>query len=112
MKTSRWPKFRFLFCPHNRNRIAVPSAARRWGQSATILGTKQSILAAVTPASKTADSLGKLQGLFGVFPQITKSPNNLGISLRTPGQVIHPGVMYGRWSPEAGWDGKPKDTSE
>jgi hypothetical protein len=61
----------------------------------------------VTPASKTADSLGKLQGLFGVFPQITKSPNNLGISLRNPGQVIHPGVMYGRWSPEAGWDGKP-----
>lgn len=35
------------------------------------------------------------------------SPNNLGISLRNPGQVIHPGVMYGRWSPEAGWDGKP-----
>lgn len=87
----------------------LPWACRftEWGQSATILGTKQSILAAVTPASKTADSLGKLQGLFGVFPQITKSPNNLGISLRNPGQVIHPGVMYGRWSPEAGWDGKP-----
>jgi hypothetical protein len=71
------------------------------------LGTKQSILAAVTPASQAAKSLGYLQGLFGVFPQITKSPNNLGISLRNPGQVIHPGVMYGRWSPEAGWDGKP-----
>jgi hypothetical protein len=87
----------------------LPWACRftEWGQSATILGTKQSILAAVTPASQAAKSIGYLQGLFGVFPQITKSPNNLGISLRNPGQVIHPGVMYGRWSPEAGWDGKP-----
>jgi hypothetical protein len=76
-----------------------------WGKSATILGTKQSILAAVTPASNEG-ALGLLQGLFGVFPLITRSPNNLGISLRNPGQVIHPGVMYGRWSPEA-WDGSP-----
>merc|ERR1719327_1001482 len=77
----------------------LPWACRftEWGKPATILGTKQSILAAVTPASKTADSLGKLQGLFGVFPRVLKSPNNLGISLRNPGQVIHPGVMYGRW---------------
>jgi hypothetical protein len=86
----------------------LPWACRftEWGQSATILGTKQSILAAVTPASKASSAIGVLQGLFGVFPQITRSPNNLGISLRNPGQVIHPGVMYGRWSPEA-WDGKP-----
>jgi len=38
---------------------------------------------------------------------IIDSPNNLGISLRNPGMIVHPGVMYGRWGPES-WDGKPK----
>jgi len=46
--------------------------------------------------------------LLGVFPLITESPNNLGISLRNPGMVVHPGVMYGRWSPES-WDCNAKD---
>merc|ERR1712232_405160 len=49
---------------------------------------------------------GTLRGLLGPFPLITVSPNNLGISLRNPGMVVHPGVMYGRWGPES-WDGKP-----
>mmetsp|Transcript_77465 Transcript_77465/g.136635 ORF Transcript_77465/g.136635 Transcript_77465/m.136635 type:complete len:411 (-) Transcript_77465:167-1399(-) len=86
----------------------LPWACRftEWGKRATILGTKGSILAAVTPESESTRALGVLQGLLGVFPAITKSPNNLGISLRNPGQVIHPGVMYGRWCEEK-WDGKP-----
>ncbi|CAK0810977.1 unnamed protein product [Prorocentrum cordatum] len=77
-----------------------------WGKRATILGTKGSILAAVTPESESDRAISVLQGLLGVFPRVLKSPNNLGISLRNPGQVIHPGVMYGRWCSEK-WDGKP-----
>jgi len=77
-----------------------------WGKKATILGTKGSILAAVTPPAKTPKAFASLQGLLGVFPNVAYSPNNLGISLRNPGAVIHPGVMYGRWCPEK-WDGNP-----
>merc|ERR1740138_431992 len=68
---------------------------------------KDRIFAAVTPASAKDKALGILQGLLGVFPLVIESPNNLGISLRNPGMVVHPGVMYGRWGPES-WDGKPK----
>jgi len=87
----------------------LPWACRfsEWGRKATILGTKNSILAAVTPPEKSRKALSKLQGLLGVFPDIVESPNNLSISLRNPGMVVHPGVMYGRWGPES-WDGKPK----
>jgi len=86
----------------------LPWACRfsEWGRKATILGTKNTILAAVTPVSAKAKALGTLQGLLGAFPLVVESPNNLGISLRNPGMVVHPGVMYGRWGPEA-WDGKP-----
>eukprot|EP00437_Effrenium_voratum_P019333 CAMPEP_0181441124 /NCGR_PEP_ID=MMETSP1110-20121109/23342_1 /TAXON_ID=174948 /ORGANISM="Symbiodinium sp., Strain CCMP421" /LENGTH=409 /DNA_ID=CAMNT_0023564991 /DNA_START=55 /DNA_END=1284 /DNA_ORIENTATION=+ len=86
----------------------LPWACRftEWGKRATILGTKGQILAAVTPESQSTRAIAVLQGLLGVFPEVVKSPNNLGISLRNPGQVIHPGVMYGRWCAEK-WDGKP-----
>lgn len=88
----------------------LPWACRftEWGRKATILGTKNNILAAVTPVSETRKALGKLQGLLGVNPFVLESPNNFGISMRNPGMVVHPGVMYGRWGPEA-WDGQPKD---
>jgi len=88
----------------------LPWACRftEWGRKATILGTKSNILAAVTPSSKRDRALHVLQGLLGVFPCIQNSPNNLGISLRNPGMIVHPGVMYGRWGPEA-WDKTPKD---
>ena len=48
------------------------------------------------------------KGLLGVFPNVKESLRNLGISLRNPGAVIHPGVMYGRWCPEI-WDSTPVD---
>jgi len=88
----------------------LPWACRfsEWGRKATILGTKNTILAAVTPPSAKAKALGTFQGLLGVYPLIIESPTNLGISLRNPGMIVHPGVMYGRWGPES-WDGKPKD---
>jgi len=86
----------------------LPWACRftEWGRKATVLGTKNNILAAVTPASAKAKALGTLQGLLGVYPFITESATNLAISLRNPGMVVHPGVMYGRWGPDT-WDGKP-----
>jgi len=88
----------------------LPWACRAtdWGRKATILGTKNTILAAVTPVTAKQKAKGTLQGLLGAFPLIIESPNNLGISLRNPGMIVHPGVMYGRWGPES-WDGKPKD---
>jgi len=87
----------------------LPWACRfsEWGRKATILGTKNTILAAVTPPTAKAKALGTLQGLLGVYPFIVESPTNLGISLRNPGMIVHPGVMYGRWGPES-WDGKAK----
>jgi len=87
----------------------LPWACRfsEWGRKATILGTKNTILAAVTPPSAKARALGTLQGLLGCFPLIVESPTNLAISLRNPGMVVHPGVMYGRWCPEQ-WDGQAK----
>jgi len=89
----------------------LPWACRftEWGRKATVLGTKNNILAAVTPESAATKALAKLQGLLGVNPWVQQSPNNLGISLRNPGMVVHPGVMYGRWGPES-WDGQPKDS--
>merc|ERR1719440_1408946 len=89
----------------------LPWACRfsEWGRKATILATKASILAAVTPPLAAAKALGTLQGLLGAFPIIQQSSTNLAISLRNPGMIVHPGTMYGRWGPES-WDGKPKDT--
>eukprot|EP00913_Durusdinium_trenchii_P022183 g20843.t1 len=73
----------------------LPWACRftEWGKRATILGTKGQILAAVTPESEATRAIATLQGLLSVFPAVEKSPNNLGISLRNPGQEK--------------WDGKP-----
>merc|ERR1719158_2718339 len=59
----------------------LPWACRftEWGKRATILGTKGSILAAVTPPSKSRKALGTLQGLLGAFPIIQESATNLAI---------------------------------
>lgn len=77
-----------------------------WGKTATVLGTKETIGAAVVPPVKQSkmDVILKLQGLLGVEPKINEVPNIMSISLGNPGQVIHPGVTYGRWH---AWDGKP-----
>ena len=56
-----------------------------FGMSSKWLGAQ--ILAAVTPESQSTRALAVLQGLLGVFPEVVKSPNNLGISLRNPGQA-------------------------
>jgi len=88
----------------------LPWACRftEWGRKAVVLGIKNSIIGAVTPPTETTYAMATLQGLVGVTPWLQESPNNLGISMRNPGMIVHPGVMYGRWNPEV-WDGKPKD---
>eukprot|EP00931_Biecheleriopsis_adriatica_P007886 TRINITY_DN109130_c0_g1_i1.p1 TRINITY_DN109130_c0_g1~~TRINITY_DN109130_c0_g1_i1.p1 ORF type:complete len:414 (+),score=91.05 TRINITY_DN109130_c0_g1_i1:46-1287(+) len=86
----------------------LPWACRfnEFGKSATVLGTKETIGAAVVPplGKNKMDVILKLQGLLGVEPMIQDVPNVMSISLGNPGQVIHPGVTYGRWHE---WDGKP-----
>ena len=77
-----------------------------WGRRTTFLGAKENILAAVTPLHGGQRPLTALQGLLDVFPKIVESLTNLGISLRNPGAVVHPGVMYGRCCVDY-WDGKP-----
>mmetsp|Transcript_79855 Transcript_79855/g.225831 ORF Transcript_79855/g.225831 Transcript_79855/m.225831 type:complete len:412 (+) Transcript_79855:69-1304(+) len=88
----------------------LPWACRfnEWGKTATVLGTKETIGAAVVPPKNKSkqEVILKLQGLLGVEPMIIECPNVMSISLGNPGQVIHPGVTYGRWKE---WDGTPLD---
>ena len=60
----------------------------------------------MTPLHGGQRALTAFQGLLGVFPKIVESLTNLGINLRNPGAVVHPGVMYGRCCVDY-WDGKP-----
>jgi len=86
----------------------LPWACRfsEWGKTSVVLGTKETIGAAVMPpAGKSAtEVILRLQGLLGVEPMIVECPNIMSISLGNPGQVVHPGIMYSRWKD---WDGKP-----
>lgn len=86
----------------------LPWACRfnEWGKTSVVLGTKETIGAAVMPpVGKTAtEVILKLQGLLGVEPMIIECPNVMSISLGNPGQVVHPGITYSRWRD---WDGKP-----
>lgn len=86
----------------------LPWACRinEWGRTATVLGTKETIGAAIVPpqGKSKMDVLLRLQGLLGVDPMIVDCPNIMSISLGNPGQVIHPGVTYGKWK---SWDGQP-----
>lgn len=86
----------------------LPWACRfvEWGKTATVLGTKETIGAAVVPPAGMTkmEVILKLQGLLGVQPMIVDCPNVMTISLGNPGQVIHPGVTYGKWKD---WDEQP-----
>lgn len=77
-----------------------------WGASVTVLGTKETVGAAVVPPSgrSAAQVILTVQGLLGVESLIDEYPNMMSISLANPGQVMHPGIMYSKWKE---WDGKP-----
>jgi len=77
-----------------------------WGALVTVLGTKDSVGAAIVPpeGKTVADVLLKVQGILGAESLIEEYPNVMSISLANPGQVMHPGIMYSKWKD---WDGKP-----
>lgn len=77
-----------------------------WGCLVTVLGTKDTVGAAVVPpvGKPAADVLLKVQGILGAETLIEEYPNAMSISLASPGQVMHPGIMYSKWKD---WDGTP-----
>ncbi|MBN1147512.1 MAG: NAD/NADP octopine/nopaline dehydrogenase family protein [Anaerolineales bacterium] len=75
---------------------------REYGQEVDVLGTKARVDIAVQPerrADELADLLGEGMGL-----TLERISNFLALTIAGTGQLIHPGVMYGRLR---GWDGSP-----
>eukprot|EP00051_Salpingoeca_urceolata_P027092 m.480005 g.480005 ORF g.480005 m.480005 type:complete len:440 (-) comp21666_c0_seq1:206-1525(-) len=83
----------------------LPWACRinEFGKSATVLGTKADVDICTTPnpnnevVEPVAEVLGDVFGL-----KLSGIDNFTAITLANTGQLIHPGIMYGRW---ASWDG-------
>lgn len=63
---------------------------------------KSQILMATLPHLHAPDLALRLTQLFGT--QIRATANFLNMTLGNPGQIIHPGLMYGVFG---GWDGRP-----
>jgi len=85
----------------------LPWACRvkEWGKTSNMLGTKETMGFAMTLANgmSPAESISKVQTFFPAMT-LEQHPSITSISLSSPGQLIHPGVMYGRWH---NWDGQP-----
>jgi hypothetical protein len=84
----------------------LPWAARikEYGSSVEILGTKSAVEVASSPMGKVGELSNILERAIGVkFPTCA---NLLGLFALDAGQIIHPGVMYGRLSD---WNGEPFD---
>lgn len=73
----------------------LPWACRisRYGQQATILGTKATVDIAVTPPDHAAHVLTQLAFIPNVA--FTPAESMLALTLSNTGQLIHPGIMYG-----------------
>jgi hypothetical protein len=82
----------------------LPWACRieHFGRAVTILGTKREVDVAVWPAEQAAPLSQTLSDLLQL--QVTPVSNFLGLTLANPGQIIHPGIMYGLFHR---WDGSP-----
>jgi len=98
------PKLGFAAC----DTLPWACRAKDWGRTTEVLGTKETVGAAVMPPVGVAaeQEFHKLQMLLGEQPRIIPCPNVMSISLGSPGQVVHPGITYSRWR---SWDGKPLD---
>ena len=88
----------------------LPWACRilEFGTAIKILGTKDSIGAAILKGSNCSidyDILAKIQSVFGENPKINQMQNYLAINLMSDAS-IHPPIMYGKWGK---WDGTPLD---
>ncbi|MFU8772339.1 MAG: NAD/NADP octopine/nopaline dehydrogenase family protein [Anaerolineales bacterium] len=82
----------------------LPWACRieRFGTAVTILGTKWEVDVAVWPPGKAVQVAVTLSDLFHL--QVKPVSNFLSLTLANPGQIIHPGIMYGLFHH---WDGSP-----
>lgn len=77
-------------------RVQIPGTRCNFGS------IKSRVLMAALPASRTADIAERMTALLGT--QMVPTQNFLNITLGNPGQVIHPGLMYGLFK---SWDGRP-----
>lgn len=87
----------------------LPWACRvkEWGKTSNMLGTKESMGFAMMLANGMSNDecSSKMQAFFPTTI-MQQHPSITSISLSSPGQIIHPGVMYGRWQ---NWDGQPME---
>jgi hypothetical protein len=82
----------------------LPWACRihEWGRHVHVLGVKAQVDLAATPAHKAAATAQEL----GALLELPLRPVDgfLTLTLANPGQLIHPGIMYGQYHD---WDGRP-----
>jgi NAD/NADP octopine/nopaline dehydrogenase, alpha-helical domain len=71
------------------------------GKLANIGALKAKVFVATLPGSHAAALAPQLSALLDT--EITAAPNFLNVTLGNPGQIIHPGIMYGWFSK---WSGK------
>lgn len=64
-----------------------------YGRGVTVYGTKRWVGMACLPASRTGKAVQAFGPLLGV--EIRPLGSMLALSLANPGQLIHPGIMYG-----------------
>jgi len=87
------------------NFATLPWACRikTYGDTVEVLGTKDEVVCAV---KGTKAALDTVQSLIGDKPTLVAGSSNLGLSMNSPGGVVHPGIMFAQWSR---WKGDPLD---
>ncbi|MBE0411060.1 MAG: NAD/NADP octopine/nopaline dehydrogenase family protein, partial [Anaerolineales bacterium] len=80
----------------------LPWACRieRFGSAVNILGTKREVDVAVWPPDQVGELAGTLADLLDL--KVNPIHNFLSLTLGNPGQIIHPGIMFGIFHQ---WDG-------
>jgi hypothetical protein len=83
---------------------SLPWACRitQYGRSVKILGTKARLDLAAWPTPRAAALAGQLGQLLGI--RLDPAAGFLSLTLAGTGQLIHPGILYGRFQD---WDGRP-----
>jgi hypothetical protein len=83
---------------------SLPWACRimEYGRSVKILGTKARLDLAAWPAAQAAPLAQSLSELLGI--RLDPAAGFLSLTLAGTGQLIHPGILYGRFQD---WDGSP-----
>ncbi len=66
-----------------------------------VIGTKDSVVGAVSPCSvptpELIDPVQVIQTVLGEIPKITLQGHSLGITLMSLNGYVHPSIMYGQW---------------